>query len=541
MDSVPSKNRFHEGLRLAVELCDGLSHLYARGIAAHRDLKPENCLLSSDGHLKVTDFGIASLQAPNQSGVRTLPGGSPAYMPPEQFYVGSLNQSADVYSFGILLFELLTGRHPFARWFSPRMKWEQWEQLHQKLKAHFKGSELPDPIQKLLSRCFAKDYRDRYQNFAPIREVLAFEYLAATRKTLLVPQSVPLDSTELELKAFGLYELNLPDEAAECLIGVLERDGSQDELYLSYERVASLLDFGKRNNEGWSSGVAFVLICGLAVGRTFIKEPAPGVSEAIDLLETIVNKNPGRSSALEMKARVLLVAGRYKSALPAFREAILSKPGDEKWRVKLTELAFYQIRVWTQELPHQPDSDVNITECCRLAAELGNPDAQYLFGLACLQGKGVELSPIQSFVWLFLASRNGNPESLRALEEVFEFLQKNENFQLDTKRPSALAQAKHNLGSAYFFGNGTQRDYKEAAKWFREAAEMGLADSRYNLGLMYRDGQGVEKDLPTAYVWLSLAAGQGDENALAMRNAVGSAMSPTDWVAASALAQRGQV
>ena len=73
MNSVSGKNRLHEGLRLAVELCDGLSHIHARGIAPHRDLKPENCLLSSAGHLKVTDFGLASFQRPESS----LAGGFP--------------------------------------------------------------------------------------------------------------------------------------------------------------------------------------------------------------------------------------------------------------------------------------------------------------------------------------------------------------------------------------------------------------------------------------------------------------------------------
>ncbi len=113
-----NRGRVRDGLRLAIQICDGLAHIYAHGIAAHRDIKPENFLLTAEEDLKVTDFGLVSMQAPNRDlgarGLHTQPGGTPAYMPPEQFLVGSVDKSADVYALGIVLFEILTGRHPFA-------------------------------------------------------------------------------------------------------------------------------------------------------------------------------------------------------------------------------------------------------------------------------------------------------------------------------------------------------------------------------------------------------------------------------------------
>ena len=123
------------------------------------------------------------------------------------------------------------------------------------------------------------------------------------------------------------------------------------------------------------------------------------------------------------------------------------------------------------------------------------------------------------------------------MEEVYNFLQKDEYFQLDSRRPSALAQAKHNLGSAYYFGSGTEQNYSEAANWFREAADMGSADSRYNLGLMYKNGQGVVKDLVMAYYWLHLAALQGDKDAGTIRDSLAAVMSPAQMAAVSTLLQ----
>ena len=122
-------------LQLAVGFCDGINYAYSKGIKAHRDIKPGNCLISETGELKVTDFGIASLLMPDDSassGHRQRPAspghpragrltqvgsllGTAPYMAPEQFFDASLvDARADIYSFGIMLFEMLTGRLPFA-------------------------------------------------------------------------------------------------------------------------------------------------------------------------------------------------------------------------------------------------------------------------------------------------------------------------------------------------------------------------------------------------------------------------------------------
>ena len=288
MASVGGKTRVQDGLRLGVEICDGLSHIYARGIAAHRDLKPENCLLSADGHIKVTDFGLASIQRterdPIQKGVQTQPAGTPAYMPPEQFYVGSVNASADIYSLGVLLYEILLGRHPFEDWLSLTDDPWKWAHVHQTVAPNIRKAGLPAQLQTLLDRCLSKDPKNRYQSVDPIREILASEYRAVTGVSVQVATARPLDSTEMELKAVGLLEMNLAADAAECVLEVLNLDESQDELYQSYERALSLLHFCEFSNPGWRSGIGAVLLCGLAPGRTFIREPAAGLNEALEFL-----------------------------------------------------------------------------------------------------------------------------------------------------------------------------------------------------------------------------------------------------------------
>src|SRR5262249_46963491 len=105
-------------VRLAVQICDGMSHALANGITAHRDLKPNNCLVSTDGILKVTDFGVARVAkgagAVPINSERRGPVGTLFYMAPEQWDDAfAVNKRADVYAFGIMLYQMIPRRPPF--------------------------------------------------------------------------------------------------------------------------------------------------------------------------------------------------------------------------------------------------------------------------------------------------------------------------------------------------------------------------------------------------------------------------------------------
>src|SRR5205085_786759 len=102
-----------EAVRIAVDIAHGLAFAHAQGLI-HRDVKPQNVLLNDDGQPKVTDFGIArSLdidQGVTQTGTVL---GTSNYIAPEQASGEPVDAHTDVYSLGVVLFELLTGRLPF--------------------------------------------------------------------------------------------------------------------------------------------------------------------------------------------------------------------------------------------------------------------------------------------------------------------------------------------------------------------------------------------------------------------------------------------
>jgi len=102
-----------EALALADAILDALAAAHRLGLV-HRDVKPENVLIDTDGRARISDFGLARAVTEVGSRADTVIMGSPGYLAPELLSMGSAGPSIDVYAVGVMLFEMVTGRHPFT-------------------------------------------------------------------------------------------------------------------------------------------------------------------------------------------------------------------------------------------------------------------------------------------------------------------------------------------------------------------------------------------------------------------------------------------
>jgi TolB-like protein/Tfp pilus assembly protein PilF len=187
-------SRFFE---IAVPLADALSAAHERGIV-HRDLKPANVMLTREGRLKVLDFGLAKLVAvdsdPNVTGMPTasraeLTGegtvfGTVAYMSPEQARGGKVDARSDVFSLGVVLYEMLTGDRPFKGASAVDILssiLRDWPPPVTELRA-----DLPPHVGRILRRCLAKDPHDRYQTSRDV-----FNELRDLQAETSVPAAAP--------------------------------------------------------------------------------------------------------------------------------------------------------------------------------------------------------------------------------------------------------------------------------------------------------------------------------------------------------------
>ena len=166
-----------EALGLAAGIAEGLARAHQAGIV-HRDLKPDNIIIGAGGHPKILDFGLAKLveqqreillsQASQQetvTGDLTREGtilGTPAYMSPEQVRGEEVDVRSDIFSFGVMLYEMVTGRVPFKR--QNRIETLAAILNEPAVAASRLNGQVPARLDEVLEKCLDKDRRDRYQS-----------------------------------------------------------------------------------------------------------------------------------------------------------------------------------------------------------------------------------------------------------------------------------------------------------------------------------------------------------------------------------------
>jgi serine/threonine protein kinase len=154
---------------IALQICSGLKEAHAQGIV-HRDLKPENVMIDSQGNVKIMDFGIArSMDAATRMTGSMI--GTPAYMAPEQVSGKPVDYRTDIYSLGLVLYEIYTGVPAFHADTAVAVALKQMNEAP--TPPHTLDPSFPAPVERIILRCLEKEPARRFSSVAELTQALS--------------------------------------------------------------------------------------------------------------------------------------------------------------------------------------------------------------------------------------------------------------------------------------------------------------------------------------------------------------------------------
>ncbi len=392
-------------LRIVGGIAEGMAFVHAKGLM-HRDLKPENVLVTPDGFAKVTDMGLAGPLQPQGDGtpdaVRSLAGTS-GYMAPEAWSPGGANLQSDVYAFGVVLWELLAGAHPFR---------EHMSSTHVLRDAHINvtpadprqlNASAPGSLALLALACLEKHPQDRPDFGAILRR------LRADSGDLVwspAPSDAATDALTEVNQIFSLITMGDYDLAEKRLAVALAAQpdsvhlhAARMNVFIRTGRAREAVDSMERVAAEESAGAADFLLRSTALrglGR---------FDEALAALDGALALEPRNRYALEAKGQLLVDLGRTAEAMHVLEHTAATTAGWQPLllmaqllgREGLVEEAGRWLR---QAIERNPDSEEALSLVAREAVAQGTGTIE--FALECLE-RAARINPDYTRAWTLRA------------------------------------------------------------------------------------------------------------------------------------------
>lgn len=341
-------------LEWAIQFCYGMEHVNNHGIKVHRDIKPANILITQDGTLKITDFGLATGAVVGVRGGRSIvsfsaegrPGcsllqedgkgwcGTPGYIAPEVYEGKGADIRSDIYSFGVVLWQMAKGS-PVSPFHSSEVQYrgngqEYVFEYQQNVYKKQKAGQVPSvdgPLQNVIERCLAFEPSRRYSDFKQLRLELdpIFERLAC--RHVSIPKTDEKTAAFWSNKGMSLQSLGRDQEALNCYdkaieinpryaVGWYNKGNSLDSLG-RYDEAISCYDRSLEANPRYA---ATWYNKGLSLASLSRYE------KAIDCYDKALEIDPRYAAAWNNKGISFKSLGRYEEAISCYDKALEIDP-----------------------------------------------------------------------------------------------------------------------------------------------------------------------------------------------------------------------